>query len=241
MGNSKFFDYLLANNGPALAGFKSWLFQPGMAFNSGETWWGEKRPRSCPHEGIDLCCFEDSRGRLRQVGPDLQIPATFAGTILKLAGDFLGKSIYLSHEILAADGRQLCTACGHTRPLAALQVGQPVAAGEIIAVLAAANGEKTRVPPHLHLTMAWIPVSIDLDRLAWQNLGRDPPYFEGRNGHGREGGPSTDPRAMPSNPTTLISSRIRRPNSWAARYAPMATISLKQTRPVGRDAGSRNA
>ena len=171
---SRFFDYLLAGNRPPLEGFQRWHFQPGMAFNSRQTWWGEKQPRSCPHEGLDLCCFEDSRGQLRQVGPDLQIPATLAGKILKLAGDFLGKSIYLSHEILAADGRQLCTAYGHTRPLASLQVGQPVAAGEIIAALAAAHGKKTRVPPHLHLSLAWIPVAIDPDRLDWQNLGRDP-------------------------------------------------------------------
>ena len=174
MEKSEFFDYLLASNGPALAGFKNWFFQPGMAFNSGQTWWGEKQRRSCPHEGIDLCCFEDSRGQLRQVGPDLRIPATWAGKIIKLARDFLGQSIYLGHEILAADGRQLCTAYGHTRPLASLEVGQPVAAGAIIAALAAAPGKKTRVPPHLHLSLAWIPVALDPDRLDWQNLGRDP-------------------------------------------------------------------
>lgn len=174
MEQSRFFYYLLASNHPAMTHFKKWLFQPGMGFNSGETWWGEKQPRSCPHEGIDLCCFEDGAGQFRQVGQDLQIPATFAGRIIKLARDFLGKSIYLSHEILAADGRQLCTVYGHTRPLASLQVGQPVAAGEIIATLAAADGKKTRVPPHLHLTLAWIPVAIDPDRLNWQNLGRDP-------------------------------------------------------------------
>jgi Peptidase family M23 len=174
MEKSEFFDYLLASNGPALAGFKRWLFQPGMAFNSRQTWWGEKQLRSCPHEGIDLCCFEDSRGQLRQVGPDLRIPVTWAGKIIKLARDFLGKSIYLGHAILAADGRQLCTAYGHTRPLASLEVGQPVAAGDIIAALAAAPGKKSRVPPHLHLSLAWIPVALDPDRLDWQNLGRDP-------------------------------------------------------------------
>ncbi len=174
MEKSKFFDYLLASNGPALAGFKSWLFQPGMEFNSRRTWWGEQQPRSRPHEGLDLCCFEDSRGQFRQVGPDLQIPSTLAGKILRLAGDFLGESIYLGHEILAADGRRLCTAYGHTRPLAELKVGQPVAAGEIIATLAAPRGQKTRVPPHLHLTLAWIPAALDPDRLDWQNLGRDP-------------------------------------------------------------------
>jgi murein DD-endopeptidase MepM/ murein hydrolase activator NlpD len=174
MEKSKFFDYLLASNRPALTGFKSWLFQPGMTFNSGETWWGEKQPRSSPHEGIDLCRFEDETGKIRQVGQDLFIPATFAGKIIRLARDFLGKSIFLGHEILAADGRQLCTAYGHTRPLTSLYAGQSVAAGEIIAALAAAKGQKARVPPHLHLTLAWIPVTIDPDRLNWRNLGCDP-------------------------------------------------------------------
>lgn len=174
MERSKFFDYLLSSNGPALGGFRSWSFQPGMAFNSRETWWGAKKPRSSPHEGIDLCCFENGAGQIRQVGQDLQIPATFDGRIIKLSRDFLGTSIFLSHEILAPDGRQLCTAYGHTRPLLSLKVGQPVAAGEIIAALAAAKGRKGTVPPHLHLTLAWIPPDIDPDRLDWRNFGRDP-------------------------------------------------------------------
>ena len=103
---SSFFEYLLADNRPQMAGFARWILHPGMAFNSLETWWGEKKPRPSPHEGMDLCCFEDSSGQVRQVGQDLKIPATFAGEVLQLAPDFLGKSIYLGHEILAADGRR---------------------------------------------------------------------------------------------------------------------------------------
>jgi len=171
--NSRFFDYLLANNRPYLAGFKRWLSQPGMLFNSQETWWGEKQPRATPHEGLDLYCFEDLTGQIIKLDENIQIPATFAGKIVKIGRDFLGKSIYLSHEIFAADGRQLYTAYGHTRPLAAIQVGQVVAAGEIIAVVAAGPGKSPKIPSHLHLTLAWIPVSLPADRLNWQNLGAD--------------------------------------------------------------------
>ncbi len=171
--NSKFFDYLLASNRAELAGFKSWLFQPGMLFNSLETWWGEKKPRAAPHEGLDLCCFADAAGQIKQLDENIKIPATFAGKIVKLDRDFLGESIYLSHEIFSADGRQLYTAYGHTRPLAALQVGQEVAAGEIIAHISAGSGKKTKITPHLHLTFAWIPVPIALDRLNWPNLSTD--------------------------------------------------------------------
>ena len=174
IASSKFFDYLRASNGPALAGFTEWLFQPGMLFNSRETWWGERQPRSTPHEGLDLCWFAEAAGRISRVDQHLRIPATFAGEIIKIDRDFLGKSIYLGHEICAADGRQLYTAYGHTRPVASLQVGNRVAAGEIIATIAAASGRKTRVLPHLHLTLAWMPVPIAPDRLDWQNLGRYP-------------------------------------------------------------------
>jgi murein DD-endopeptidase MepM/ murein hydrolase activator NlpD len=169
---SNFFDYLLASNRPYMAGFKKWLFQPGMLFNSPETWWGEKKARATPHEGLDLCCFEDVTGQIKQLDADIKVPATFAGKIVKIDRDFLGKSIYLSHEIFAADGRQLYTAYGHTEPLAALQAGQAVAAGEIIAAVAA-PGKNPEIPVHLHLTLAWIPAARPGGRLSWQNLGAD--------------------------------------------------------------------
>jgi murein DD-endopeptidase MepM/ murein hydrolase activator NlpD len=170
---SSFFDYLLASNRPYMAGFKKWLFQPGMLFNSQETWWGEKKPRATPHEGLDLCCFADATGQIKQLDKNIKIPATFAGKIVKIDCDFLGKSIYLSHEIFAADGRQLYTAYGHTEPLAAIQVGKVVEAGEIIAAVAAGPGKSPKLPSHLHLTLAWIPVSRPPDRLNWPNLGAD--------------------------------------------------------------------
>jgi murein DD-endopeptidase MepM/ murein hydrolase activator NlpD len=171
---SRFFDYLLASNSDEMAGFKKWRFQPGMLFKARETWWGKQRPRPTPHEGLDLCCFEDVNGEIKQVNEHTRVPATLAGTVIKIDHDFLGKSIYLSHEIYSADQRQLYTAYGHTEPCAALEVGKQVAEGEIIAVIAADPGKPSKVLPHLHLTLAWMPVPIHPDRLDWQNLGTDP-------------------------------------------------------------------
>jgi len=170
---SNFFNYLLASNRPYMAGFKNWLSQPGMLFNSQETWWGEKKQRAAPHEGLDLCWFEDATGQIKHLDENIKIPATFAGKIVKISPDFLGKSIYLSHEIFAADGRQLYTAYGHTEPLASMHAGKVVAAGEIIAAIAAGSGKNPKITVHLHLTLAWIPVSRPRDRLNWQNLGAD--------------------------------------------------------------------
>lgn len=174
MERSSFFPNLLASNHPALAHFKKWLFQPGMEFDSPETWWGEKKPRPNPHEGIDLCRFEDAAGQVKELDENIRIPATFAGEVVKIGHDFLGKSIFLRHEIFAADGRQLYTAYGHTQPSAALKVGQKVAPDEIIATIAAPPGKKTAVLPHLHLTLAWMPAAVAEEQLDWQNLGRDP-------------------------------------------------------------------
>jgi len=174
MKQSKFFDHLRSANKPALAGLTAWIFQPGMRFNSLETWWGERHPRSAPHEGLDLCWYEEADGRINRVDQHLRIPATFAGEIIKIDPDLLGTSIFLGHEIFAPDGRQLYTAYGHTRPLASLHVGNIVAGGEIIATLAAPSGSNNKVLPHLHLTLAWMPRLIAPERLVWQNVGRDP-------------------------------------------------------------------
>jgi Peptidase family M23 len=170
---SWFLYYLQASIHHRMPGFKKWRFEPGMLFNSSETWWGDKNPRATPHEGLDLCFFEDRAGKIKNLNKEINLPAAFAGEVIKIGRDFLGKSIFLGHEIFSEDRRQLCSAYGHTRPQANLSVGRKVAAGEIIAVISS-SGPNTAVPPHLHLTFAWIPVPIDPDRLNWQNLGRDP-------------------------------------------------------------------
>ncbi len=168
---SSFFADLLAGNQPQMAGFRNWLFKPGMEFGARETWWGARKPRPAPHEGIDLYCFADAAGRIRQLDAATRIPATFAGTIARISRDFLGQSIFLRHEIFAADGRQLITAYGHTRPLAELALGQTVAAGEIIGAIAAGPDKNPKIPGHLHITLAWVSASLPSAGLSWKNLG----------------------------------------------------------------------
>ena len=96
----------------------------------------------------------------KTVDQHTQIPAAFAGHIVKIDRDFLGKSIYMSHAIFTAGGRQLLSAFGHTVPRDSLQTGHYVAAGEIIATISGFPGKKTNLVPHLHLTFAWVPVDV---------------------------------------------------------------------------------
>jgi hypothetical protein len=168
-----FLPHLLATNPTRLSGFAVWVFHPGMLFGSREQWWGDPRPRPSPHEGLDLCWFQDTAGGLHRVPETLAVPAPLPGQLVRLAPDFLGTSIFFRHEIFSGP-YQLYSALGHTRPMATLGVGDEVAAGDLIAHLAAARGRASRVPMHLHLTFAWLPLAASLECLDWRTLGRDP-------------------------------------------------------------------
>ena len=171
---SKFMEFMVEHNRPQMAGFKRWVFHPGMRFQAWQKWWGDQGPRAASHEGLDLYTFEDVDGRVKTVDQHIQIPAPFAGHIVKIDRDFLGKSIYLSHAIFAAGGRQLLSALGHTVPRDFLKTGQQVASGEIIATISGFPGKPTNLLPHVHLTFAWVPVDCSADQLTWKNLGNDP-------------------------------------------------------------------
>jgi hypothetical protein len=172
---STFFKYLVANNRPHLDNFKEWIFFPGMLFNSLEKWWGDGGGRAAPHEGLDLCNFEEIKGQKKSLGPHTKIPAAFAGEIAKIAPDFLGKSIFISHGIFDGLGRQLYSAYGHTAPRASLKVGSNVAEGENLAEISKLPDKKLdlAILPHIHITFAWIPVPIADHDLNWDNLGKN--------------------------------------------------------------------
>lgn len=170
---SLFLKHLVALNRPHLDNFKQWVFQPGMRFNSSEKWWGDLGRRPTPHEGLDLCSFEDLNGTIKTLGRHTRIPAAFAGEVVKIEPDFLGQSIYIRHEISDAGGRQLYSAYGHTLPVDSLAIGAQVAAGELIAVMSDFAGKKSAIQPHLHITFAWVAVPISLADLNWANLGKD--------------------------------------------------------------------
>jgi hypothetical protein len=172
--HSQFMEFMLERNRPPMDGFHRWVFHPGMLFQAQGKWWGDQGLRTVPHEGLDLYSFEAAGGKLKTVDHQTQIPAAFAGQVVKIDRDFLGKSIFISHAIYADAGRQLLSAIGHTVPKEGLKPGRHVAAGEVIAMVAGFTGKKTNLPPHLHLTFAWVPKDVRLDQLTWNNLGHDP-------------------------------------------------------------------
>ena len=167
----RFFEYLLAANRGRLVGFKHWLFHPGMLFRARQQWWGGEQTRSNPHEGLDLCYFEDMAGRRHSLDQTIVIPVPCPGRIVKISRDFLGQSIFVAHDMEPIAGCRLYTAFGHTAPEEGLSEGKSVSEGEIIASISAPDQEKTAVPPHLHLTLALIPDTVTPDQLTWAYLG----------------------------------------------------------------------
>jgi hypothetical protein len=167
-------EFLLEHNRPRMAGFKQWVFQPGMRFQALQKWWGDQGRRAAPHEGLDLYSFEDESGMIKTVDRYTQIPAAFAGHIVKIQPDFLGKSIFMSHAGITAGDRRLLSAYGHTVPRNSLRTGHYVGEGEVIAGISGFPGKKTDLRPHVHLTFAWVPADFSPDQLTWKSLSNDP-------------------------------------------------------------------
>ena len=146
-----------------------WMFYPGMLFASFEKWWNQGSLRSCAHEGIDMLACMDQEGKILKVDKNTEIPAVFGGQVIRVLKDFLGMSVFLMHNIFDERNRKLCTVYGHTDPDAGLLEGEIVKSGDIIGRIAAVNRNKRLVPPHLHLTVAWIPAEVS--RLNWEIIG----------------------------------------------------------------------
>ncbi len=152
-------------------GFKEWIFYPGMLFQDIETWWADNGFRPAPHEGIDLCFYRDNTGQVRRIGKRTKIPVMYTGKIVHTHDDFLGKSIYVKHGINNKGGNTLHTIYGHTIPGDYNVAGKSVCEGDIIAE--AALPESSKIPTHIHLTMAWIPESLPSKKLNWDIIGNN--------------------------------------------------------------------
>jgi hypothetical protein len=168
---SSFQTRLLSANALAQRGFKEWLFHPGMLFGSDRKWWGNGGTRTAPHEGIDLFLYRDNSSATQQLRAGAKIPAVFDGTIVQVCDDFLGKSVFVRHDGIEHQGNRLLTIYGHVSPGHGMHRSAAVTGGETIASIADAPAVRdTGVPPHLHLSAAWISDSVSPAGLDWDNL-----------------------------------------------------------------------
>jgi hypothetical protein len=157
-------------NGLDSAGFREWVFHPGMLFGALVTWWGKGGGRDRPHEGLDVRRYRDARGRIHGLDGTIRIPVMYEGEIAAIRDDFLGRSVFVRHPIRDGEGRRLHTIYGHTAP-GGVRAGDALREGEVFATLAEPPAVSTSAPAHLHLSIAWVPPSIPGGALDWRTMG----------------------------------------------------------------------
>lgn len=170
---TEFTQMLIEANQPRLNDLDLWIFHPGMLYESSDKWWGDFGTREFPHEGIDLCLFQDRTGQFRMLGPDTRIPVMHNGIIRAVFRDYLGQAIIVEHESDdLADGKFL-TVYAHTKPLDSIHPGKQVKKGDIIATIADTQHSKARILTHLHLSLAIPASNLSYYNFFW-NIMRDP-------------------------------------------------------------------
>ena len=161
---------LIRENGLAQRGFARWVFCPGMLFGSPDKWWGDYGRRDYPHEGMDFCLFRDGRGRIARLDEKTRIPATYAGLVVAMFADYLGRAVVLEHPIPDSNTGRLLTFYAHTRPQPNLRVGATVGEAEVIATIADTSRSKANILPHLHFSLGWASAEIDYERFEWNTI-----------------------------------------------------------------------
>ena len=127
--------------------------------------------RDRPHEGLDLCFYRTKEGDIRYLDEKTKVPAIFTGQIVKVGDDFLGESVFVSHGAYESDGSQLHTIYGHIKPRDHMRPGERLSEGDVIGTIADARKGGGSIPPHLHVSVAWIPNTVRSQELGWQIVG----------------------------------------------------------------------
>ncbi len=168
---SGFGDCLIRENGLGRQQFERWLFYPGMLFEATSEWWANLAARTRPHEGLDICLYQNRRKQVCTLDENTKIPAIYDGVVVGVINDFLGQTIIMEHRDLGGESGICCyTFFGHTRPAEGLAPGWSVKEGEPIAFLSAVSGSKRGMLPHLHLSVGLASMAVPHDRLHWRHI-----------------------------------------------------------------------
>jgi hypothetical protein len=169
-----FCGYMVDCNNLHAKGFSCWAFYPGMLFQSMERWWGNGGNRNKSHEGIDLCLYRDTSGNIYCLDKAAQIPVLYKGFIKRIIDDYLGKTVFVAHDIHDGKGNQFYTIYGHLELLEGIESGLILEEGRIFASIT--DGEKKRLSilPHVHISVAWIPENFPLANLNWEVMNESP-------------------------------------------------------------------
>jgi len=173
LAKNSFSEMLIQANTLDSNDFKCWIFWPGMLFNSLDKWWGDHGRRDFPHEGIDLCLYEDRSGRLVRLDEKIRIPAMDDGVVRAIFTDYLGQAVIIEHETAQSGNGRYVSVYAHTKPREGLRSGVIVKEGEIIATIADTRRSKAKILPHLHFSLGRPSPDLVYENFVW-NIMRDP-------------------------------------------------------------------
>ena len=94
----------------------------------------------------------------------------YDGVLVGVINDFLGKSLILKHSIPGIEVESFLTIYGHTHPEQGIHIGKAYKEGETITRVADMDSSKSRVRPHLHLSIGLLSKSFPYARLNWENI-----------------------------------------------------------------------
>jgi len=120
------------------------------------------------HEGLDLGFYRNQKKEIIGFDDSTRIPTIYDGVIVGIFNDFLGKSIFIKHEISSADNRTLFTIFGHLNPDSEIYPGMRLQEGEIIASVASSG--TSNVSSHLHISIGWAKKEITDEFLDWKEI-----------------------------------------------------------------------
>jgi hypothetical protein len=162
-------EFLVQENHLSERGFRAWVFDPEMLYGAARMWWSDRGRRPLPHEGLDLCLYRGLTPAIRRLDVDTRVPAMYDGSVVRLSDDFIGRSVMVACRFPDRPGVTYAL-YGHTRPRPGLAVGQGVRQGEVVAQLAPVTRARSRVWPHLHVSLGWAPEEVAPERLEWGTI-----------------------------------------------------------------------
>ena len=167
---TRFTEMLIAANGLDAGDFQSWVFCPGMLFNSPRKWWGDRGRRDFPHEGIDFCLYKDDLGRMLRLDQKTRIPVMHDGVVRAMFDDFLGRAVIIEHENDQSASGKYLSAYAHTKPLDGIKPGVVVQKGDIIATIADTSRSKAKIAPHLHFSLGHPSPDLAFEPFVWNDM-----------------------------------------------------------------------
>ncbi|MBF0229544.1 MAG: hypothetical protein HQK63_08155 [Desulfamplus sp.] len=171
-----------------------WLFYSGMLFGSKSKWWADWGERYTPHEGVDITFYRTfKRENLENIGggskvkmfdAKTKVPVIADGTILNICTDFLGQSVVIEHlplnnkrelsfKVRQSQSEQstIVGIYSHIKADHKLECGMAVSKGNIIGTVADTSTRKSKIAPHLHISIAEISRLIPFEELNWNLFG----------------------------------------------------------------------